>query len=303
MRADKATQAVLKDLAKEHALTRGHEDIGVIRAVYDRVFSAWTAMSEKPTREDWVDIGSTNSKGLIVEPVDVAPSGTILFIHGGGWSLGNALCYAPLCRLLAIETGLRVLAPDFPQAPEAPYPAALDMLLETTRWADRHYDGPLFLSGDSAGGTLCAVIAAELSDEAPIAGQALFYPVLDLRPDAQYRSRRKAGSGKYFLSEAGILGAAAGYCGENGNPASPKLSPILEPNLKRLPDTFLLVPDLDPLRDECERYGALLRKAGVKVDYVRARDTIHGCVSFSGRILQGLKGLKSAAQFLKNCAE
>lgn len=299
MGADKATRAVLRDLSKEYALTQGHEDIAVIRGAYDRVFSAWTAPPPKPTREDWIDINPAQDRALAVEPIDEAPRGTVLFLHGGGWSLGNALCYAPLCRLLAAESGLRVLAPDFPQAPEAPYPAALDMLVELTRWADKRYDGPLMLAGDSAGGTLCAVIATELSTEIKVAGQALFYPVLDLRPKARYRSRKRLGSGKYFLSEDGILGAAAAYCGEAGDPSSPRLSPIVEPQIQRLPDTFLLIPELDPLKDECERYGAALKKNGVSVEMFNARNTIHGCVSFCRRIPQGLDGLKSAASFLR----
>lgn len=302
MGADKATRAVLKDLAEERALTKGHEDIGVIRAAYDRVFSAWTATPDKPTREDWIATGVNGDKAFVVEPVDAAPRGTIIFLHGGGWSLGNALCYAPLCRLLASESGMRVFAPDFPQAPKAPYPAALDMLLELTRWAGKHYDGPLMLAGDSAGGMLCAVIAAELSTEMQIAAQALFYPVLDLRANARYRSRKRLGSGKYFLSEDGILGAAAAYCGEKGDPSSPRLSPILEPQMQRLSDTFLLIPELDPLKDECERYNALLKKAGVTVEIFNARNTIHGCVSFSGRIMQGLEGLKQAASFFRTRA-
>lgn len=76
------------------------------------------------------------------------------------------------------------------------------------------------------------------------------------------------------------------------------ISPILETALDRVPPTFLMIPDLDPLRDECERYVAILKKSDVDVEVYRAKKTIHGCASFSGRIPQGLEGFKSVAQFL-----
>lgn len=300
MGADRATRAVLRDLADETSLTRGHDDIDVVRADYDRVFSSWTAGAAAPTREEWIDIdteaGRTNA--LIVEPLNEA-AGTVLFFHGGGWSLGSALCYAPLCRALAAESGMRVIAPDFPQAPERPFPAAFDLLAAATIWADETFDGPLFLSGDSAGGTLAAAIGQSRRDAPPTKGQALFYPVLDLRPDARYPSRRRFGTGKFFLSEDGILGAAAWYCGDATSPEDPRVSPILEPDPKGAPPTFLLLPGLDPLKDEGEKYAARLKKHGVPVDVYHAKNTIHGCVSFSGRIPQGREGIKRAVQFFR----
>lgn len=298
MGADKATRAVLKDLASEKALTRGSDDIAEVRAAYNRVFSSWTAGASAPTREDWIEIDANGqrAKALIVEPL-TKPTGSILFIHGGGWSLGTALCYAPLCRALAAEARMRVVAPDFPQAPENPFPAAFDLLVAVTGWAHTAFDAPLFLAGDSAGGTLCAVIGADVRFIGAIRGQALFYPVLDLRPDARYRSRRRFGSGKYFLSEAGILGAAAWYCGDANDPEDPRISPILNPDLDRTPPTFMLLPELDPLKDEGEEFAALLKKSNVSIEVFRAKNTIHGCVSFSGRIAQGFEGIQRAAKF------
>lgn len=326
MGADKPTQAVLKDLAKERALTQGDDDIAVVRAAYERVFCAWTAGASAPTREDWIRVDGGGRKGnvLVVEPavarqqdekgaqgrmgaaaggpVPTELAGTILFLHGGGWSLGSALCYAPLCRALAAETGLRVIAPDFPQAPENPYPAALNFLADIAEWVLESFPGSLILSGDSAGGTLAAVLCSDPRLVGKIKGQALFYPVLDLRGGGRYRSRRQFGSGKYFLSEDGILGAAAWYCAQEGDVNDPTISPILQPVMQNLPPTFLLLPELDPLRDEGRQYARLLKKSGVLVDEFHAKKTIHGCLSFSGRIAQGREGLARAAAFMKACA-
>ena len=300
MGADNATRAVLKDLATERALTRGDESIVVVRAAYDRVFGAWTAGASAPTNEHWteIDVADQKSKALIIEPALKSAIGTIIFFHGGGWSLGTALCYAPLGRALAAESGMRVIVPDFPQAPENPFPAAYDLLVGVTEWAVDKYAGPLFLSGDSAGGNLAAAISADNRVALNVRGQALFYPVLDLRQSARYRSRRRFGNGKYFLSEAGILGAAAAYCGETGDASDPRISPILNQHKDNTPPTFLFLPEFDPLKDEGEKYAALLKKDSVPVEVFRAPGTIHGCVSFSGRIPQGGEGIRRAAAFL-----
>lgn len=304
MGPDEATRAVLKDLAKESVLTRGGENIAAARAAYERVFSSWTAGAGAPTREDWIEIEADGRRAiaLVVEPVHRSGDGAIVFFHGGGWSLGSALCYAPLCRAIAAEAGLRVVAPDFPQAPEHPFPAAYELLVAATASIANRFDGPLFLAGDSAGGTLAAVIGVDARVARSVKGQALLYPVLDLRPDAPYRSRRRFGSGKYFLSEGGILGAAAWYCGEANDPADPRISPVLTPSPEQAPPTFILLPDLDPLRDEGEKYAALLKKSGVPVAIFRAKNTIHGCASFSGRIPQAREGIQQAAIFLKGFA-
>ena len=300
MGADKATRAVLNDLAREHSLTRGSDDIAQVRATYDRVFSSWTAGPSAPTQESWVDVevdgGQVNS--LIIEPVK-STAGTILFFHGGGWSLGSALCYAPVGRALAAEAGMRVVIPDFPQAPENPFPAAFEALVAVTAWARQKFDGPLFIAGDSAGGTLAAVISTDDRVRDGVSGQALFYPVIDLRPDARYRSRRRFGSGKYFLSEDGILGAAAWYCGETSDPADPRITPILNPRPEKVPPTFIFLPSLDPLKDEGEAYAALLKKSGVATEIYHAKNTIHGCVSFSGRIPEGREGIARTAAFFE----
>ncbi len=305
MGADKATRAVLKDLAAEPALTRGSDDIAVVRATYDRVFSAWTAGARAPTREDWAEAasGGHRTNALIVEPVQKPAVGSILFIHGGGWSLGSALCYAPLCRAIAAETGMRVVAPDFPQAPEHPFPAAYDLLVAVTVWTNEKFDGALYLAGDSAGGNLAAAIGMDERVKRAIKGQALYYPVLDLRPDAKYRSRRRYGSGKYFLSEAGILGAAALYCGDANDPGDPRISPILNPDIDRAPPTFILLPDLDPLKDEGEKYAALLKKSSIPIEIFRANNTIHGLVSFSGRIPQACEGIRRTASFFSKVGQ
>jgi len=297
---DRETEGVLKTLAQVKPLTSGDPDISVVRQAYDEVFAAWTAPTLKPTQERWTQAASPESRPcLVIEPAQASNNPfTLVFIHGGGWSLGTAISYAPLGRWLCAKTGMRVLVPDFPQAPEEPAPAARLALERTLSWAAEKFGDPVILAGDSAGGNLAAVLANHPPQYVSIAAQVLLYPVLDLRPDASYPSRRKYGRGRHFLTEAAILGAAMQYCGESESPASPLLSPILETDFSHTPQTVLLVSELDPLLDECLAYADQLKQRGLSVDVIIARRTIHGFGSFCGRISSGRKALESACDFL-----
>ena len=301
-RPDLETKAILKDLAAVKPLSQGDPDVSVVRAAYDEVFANWTAPTLKRTQERWVGLDSDASDDacLVIEPADnSAGDQTLVFIHGGGWSLGSALCYAPLGRWLCAELGVRVLVPDFPQAPEAPAPAARLSLEKLLIWAASAFAKPVILMGDSAGGNLAAVLANHLPEGVEIAAQALLYPVLDLRPDADYPSRKKFGRGKHFLTNDGIIGAAVQYCGETASPDSPLISPILETEFSTTPPAVILIPELDPLRDECVAYAERLAQNGVKVETIIAKGAIHGCASFNGRSESGRSALQKTCNRLK----
>lgn len=300
MQADDATRLLLRELSAIDALSVRNEDISSARRAYDDVFSRWTRGADSPGTEvtTVINSGKGEIEMIIAEPCSGAIGGNIIFIHGGGWSLGSARCYMPLAHRLAELSGMRVVVPEYPLVPEAPYPAALIALRDAARWVADTFDGSMILAGDSAGGALAAVLCADEALQGRVAAQLLFYPVVDLRPDADYLSRKQLGSGEYFLSEEAILGAAAGYCGDFGNPCDPQISPILAQNLDRLPPTFIAVAELDPLKDEALHYASLLQESGVRVETHLIEGTVHGCISFSGRIPQGDGALTLAVEFL-----
>ena len=296
MGLDKATRDVLRDIASYPALIKGDPNINIVRAAYDQVFAAWTATALKPTQERWVSRGSITS--LDITPTSpAAPKGTIIFLHGGGWSLGNALCYAPLGRYLAGRADMKLIVPDFPQSPENPYPAAIDALGNWLIDLCAELRGAAFIAGDSAGGTLSALLCRTPALLGAFHGQGLLYPVMDLRADANYRSRRKFGRGKYFLTNDGIIGATKLYGVSKTEAATPQVSPILQTEFHGTPPTFFLLPEYDPLLSEGELYRQKLKTAGVKTQTYAAKKTIHGCASFSGRIAQGRIGLDQMVDF------
>jgi len=300
-RINAETKAVLRDLNDVSALTRGDPNIAVVRRAYDEIFARWTAPPSGPTCERWIDTGQPDSRNrtLVIEPAYDAPGTTsLVLLHGGGWSLGSALCYAPLGRWLCSELGMRVLVPDFPQAPEHTAPAPVNALSKLLLWIGAEFGKSIALMGDSAGGNLAAVLSNNPPDEVTIKAQALLYPVIDLRPNADYPSRRRYGKGRHFLTADAIVGAAMQYSGEM-SPESSLLTPLLQDDFSATPPTAILLPECDPLFDEGVAYGTLLKQHGVNTEIVIAKGTIHGCASFSGRIPSGEASLLKVCDFLK----
>ncbi|MBM4362454.1 MAG: alpha/beta hydrolase, partial [Deltaproteobacteria bacterium] len=138
------------------------------------------------------------------------PAGSpgIVFFHGGGFVTGDLDSHDPLCRVLAIRGGVRVIAVDYRLAPEHAFPAAVDDCVAAFRAvvgraAELGVDARrLAVAGDSAGGNLSAVVALRTRDDAvPPALQALLYPCVDAT--CSEPSHRTLADG-YFLTAAGI---------------------------------------------------------------------------------------------------
>ena len=283
---DADTQTVLSILAEEGGFLS--EDLKKRRAVYDRVFSELTAQPTKQPKRElsvFVSEGDRELSAVLIEPqsVDGAPSGVIVFAHGGGWTMGSAVCYTPLGRCLSAETGLPVLLVDYPLAPEHPHPAGRDAVTMAAQWALQTYDAPVVLAGDSAGGHLAFLASRQAALRGRLAALCLIYPVLDLRPGADYASRRRYGRGDHFLTSQGIIMVARHYC-DGVSPDTEELSPILTENLANMPPTCFVLPALDPLHDEGKALCEKMRAAGVAADVIDVPQTIHGCLSFSAHI-------------------
>jgi acetyl esterase len=196
--------------------------------------------------------------------------GTIVYLHGGGWVVGNLDSVDAVCRALALEAGARVVSVDYRLAPEHRFPAALDDTLVVLRHCAG--DGPLAVGGDSAGGNLAAVAARRLRDELPLALQLLIYPVTDAGINTP--SYREFDSG-HGLSGAGMrhfwnlyLDGADGF--------DPDASPLRAEDLTGVAPAYVLTAEQDVLRDEGEAYAAALERAGVAVELHRVAGTIHG---------------------------
>jgi acetyl esterase len=207
---------------------------------------------------------------------------TILFIHGGGFVIGDIDTHDNQCRILCREVEAVVVSVGYRLAPEAPFPAAVDDAFAATGWVAEHVDelggdpARLAVAGDSAGGNLAAVVARLARDAGgpPLAAQLLIYPGTDFREDGDYPSREENAEG-YFLTLEDMIWFREQYAARS-DPTDPRLSPLLADDLSRLPPAVIVTGQYDPLRDEGEAYARALEAAGVHVVYRRYDGMIHG---------------------------
>ena len=198
----------------------------------------------------------------------------VVWLHGGGWVLGDLDTADPICRRLANELSAVVVSVDYRLAPEDPHPAALDDTMTALRWAaDRWPDAPLVVGGDSAGGGLAAGAALRARDEGGprLAAQVLAYPALD--PSQGMPSVTENAEGP-FLTAADMASFYAAYV--PGEAAADPLVAVLGADLRGLPPAVVATAESDPLRDEGDRYAELLAAAGVPTTHLPGPGLVHG---------------------------
>jgi acetyl esterase len=218
---------------------------------------------------------------LYVPSDDGAVRPLVLYLHGGGWVVGDLDTHDGVCRFLAREADAGVLAVDYRLAPEHPFPAAVDDAVAALRWASAHAAGLGFdprrvaVAGDSAGGNLSAVVSlvtAATEGPKPVA-QLLIYPVTDLA--TKHPSYRLFSRG-FFLTEAEMDWYRGHYLPSDEAARDERASPLRAGDLAGLPPAIVLTAGFDVLRDEGEAYAARLGDAGVPVHLHRAAGQVHG---------------------------
>lgn len=221
-----------------------------------------------------------------------ATSAGLVYLHGGGWVLGDLGSGDSVCRYLAGAAGLTVVSVDYRLAPEHPFPAALDDALAAfdavhEGAADLGIDpAALGVGGESAGGNLAAVVAIEAARRARAdasaavpALQVLLMPVTDLT--TKRRSYELFSDG-YFLSAAQMDWYRAHYLADPAQAADPRVSPLLAPDLAGVAPAHVATAGFDVLRDEGAAYAERLRAAGVPTTYRCHEGITHGLVNATG---------------------
>jgi len=211
--------------------------------------------------------------------VENAPA--IMYIHGGGWALGDLDTHDRSCRLLATTTGATVCSVDYRRPPEHPFPAPLEDCLASWLWLHDHADElsidseRVAVMGDSAGANLAAVLAIECRSNdlpAPIV-QGLIYPVVD--DVAHYASTESCGEG-FGLDLDTMHWMAGMYVPDEADHESPRVFPIKSDDLSGVAPALVVTAGFDPLRDQGFAYTSALRSAGVTVVDRCFDDMVHG---------------------------
>jgi acetyl esterase len=232
------------------------------------------------------------------------PRPLLVWLHGGGWVIGDLQSADPTARDLAVQTGAIVASVDYPLAPESPFPAAPEACYAAASWLAGHAGdlgadpGRVAIGGDSAGGNLAAVTALLARDRGgpTFKLQLLVYPVTDCL--MSYPSVKENGEG-YLLTASAMHWFIDHYLASGTDPRDPAASPIYAGDLKSLPPALVITAEFDPLRDEGEAYAAQLDRTGVPVTSSRYDGMIHGFFGMTGVIDAGRDAVREAAEALK----
>jgi len=221
------------------------------------------------------------------------PGPCVLFLHGGGFVIGDLEVYNSLCTEIAFQLDLPVVSVDYRLAPEHPFPAAPDDCEAAARWLasspealEREITG-LVITGDSAGGNLTIVTTNQLVSrpaKVPVIVQAPIYPVAS--DIANHRSFADFAEG-YLLTGATMGWFTRQYAAD---PSDPRNIPMLG-DCSGAPPTVLCTAGLDPLRDSGREYAAHLIQQGTQVAYLEFPGIIHGFTTLRKAIPSGQQDL------------
>jgi acetyl esterase/lipase len=239
-----------------------------------------------PIEEEWITVPAAigDARVRIVKPVGSSGKTlpVIVYMHGGGWILGNAATHDRLVRELAVGARAALLFVEYPNSPEAHYPVAIEQGYATAQWVVREGAGKgldasrMAVAGESVGGDMAAALTLMAKERGDVSfvQTSMYYPVTDAAMDTASYDEFAEG---YYLTRKAMEWFWDAYTTDPAEraeiTASPNRASIEQ--LEGLPPTLLLVDEVDPLRDEGEAYAAKLRAAGVLVTTVRYDGVIH----------------------------
>jgi acetyl esterase/lipase len=253
------------------------------RAVLDGIQAA--PIEKLAVQDQWVtvpaEVGDVAVR-IVRPPHATGPLPAILYMHGGGWVIGDANTHDRLVRELAVGTDAAVVFVEYDRSPEAHYPVAIEQGYATAQWIGRegsaHGLDPsrVAVAGDSVGGGMTAALALMAADRGDVSfvHQSMYYPVTDAAMETGSYEEFAEG---YFLTAKSMAWFWDAYAPDLERRTEPYASPLraTDEQLAGLPPALVIVDEADVLRDEGEAYGARLRAAGVEVTTVRYDGITH----------------------------
>jgi acetyl esterase len=281
------------------------------RSVLARAQSAPVGKPSAQIEDVTFPVGPTGSVPVrIVRPAGaVGTLPVVVYLHGGGWILGDRDTHDRLVREIAVGVKAAVVFVDYARSPEARYPVAIEQAYAATRYVVDHGaslridPSRLAVAGDSVGGNMTAAVTlmAKQRRGPKIAFQVLFYPVTDADFDTASYAAFADGP---WLTKRAMEWFWDAYLPDRGARKQPTATPLNASldQLTGLPEALVLVDENDVLRDEGEAYARKLSNAGVRVTSTRYNGTIHDFVMLNaladtpaarGAIAQAVCALKT----------
>lgn len=293
-RIQRAHRPPLHSLSVEQArllYNAGAEILDLPRAPLARVEDLFI-----PVSPDWVCQAR-------IYAINRDPLPILLYLHGGGFTVGNLETHDSLCRQLALRSGVAVIALDYRLAPEHRFPTAVNDSFAALQWLTRQHPEDLGLDtqrlavgGDSAGATLAAVCALLARDYAlPLKLQLLITP--GTAAQATTASHRLFGRG-FLLDEPLLEWFFANYASSHER-HDWRFAPLLAQEMDKVAPAWLGLAECDPLVDEGLAYADRLRAAGVSVDLELWRGVTHDFIKMGRAIPEAELAQAAATQALR----
>jgi acetyl esterase len=281
------------------------------RKVLDDVQAA--PIAKPDVADKWITVPAQvgDVRVRILKPVDaIGVLPTILYMHGGGWVLGNSGTHDRLIRELSVGVNAAVVFVEYDRSPEAHYPVAIEQGYATAQWITQNGSAEgldatrLAVAGDSVGGNMTAALAilAKQRGDVTFVHQSMYYPVTDAAQDTDSYLEFVEGP---FLTAKAMAWFWDCYLPDEATRAEITASPLRASieQLAGLPEAFLIVDENDVLHDEGEAYARRLTEAGVRTTCVRYNGIIHdfmmlnplrGTAATTGAIEQAIGVLRKA---------
>jgi acetyl esterase len=230
----------------------------------------------------------------------------LLYIHGGGFSVGSLTTHDVLCRQLSRQGHCAVVSLDYRLAPEHRFPTAVNDSWDALNWLRQHGQAlgldttRLAVAGDSAGGTLAAVCALMARDVGmPLRLQLLFYPGCIARQDTASHHTFADG---FMLDKATVDWFFDNYI-DKVDRDDWRFAPMNAPDHTGLAPAWIGLAECDPLVDEGLQYADTLRMASVPVDLEIYKGVVHGFITMGRAIPDALQAHADAGRALKHAFE
>jgi len=232
----------------------------------------------------------------------------IVFFHGGGFTIGDLDTHDGICRILAAESGARVIAVNYRLAPEHKFPTAMDDAFAAVNWIEKNASAlgvdanRIVVAGDSAGGTLSAVVCQLAKEKGgpKIAYQLLMFPGTQI--GGLFASLREFAVG-YMLEKRSIDWFYGNFIPSGTDPLDPRHSPLLAKDVTGLPPAYVMLGGCDPLHDEGLAYADKLRAANVPVTVADYPGMLHSFIYFQAVLPQAHEALAKAAKALRQAMD